>query len=198
MYTLGSLAPREQYVALWQELKRGVESAKHPFHTLTLATVRHQDGAVMPIQRTVVLRDANSQERTVFIHSDRRSPKIADLRENAAVSLLFYDAVGRWQLVLAGVAAVHDHDSVADDRWITVAERSRACYRTPHAPSSILDEGSRTTGNSAVVNFGGREAFSVISVQIHTLEALFLDHAGHLRRRWNCAAGDPIAVDLAP
>jgi hypothetical protein len=134
----------------------------------------------------------------VFVHSDRRSPKVADLRENPAVSLLFYDADGRWQLLLDGAAVVHDHDALADDRWLTVAERSRECYRSLHAPSSILDEGSQTTRNSAVVNSGGREAFSVISVQIHTLEVLFLDHAGHLRRRWNCTAGDPAAVDLAP
>lgn len=122
---------------LWDQLAAGVAEGPHPFHTASLATVGAHSGASVAAEvRTVVLRYADRERWRVDLHTDLRSPKVAEIRANPAVSLLCYDAPGKRQLRLKGRATVHNRDDLTAERWGTVRSQSRLCYRTPVAPSS--------------------------------------------------------------
>ncbi|HKK48041.1 MAG TPA: pyridoxamine 5'-phosphate oxidase family protein, partial [Alkalispirochaeta sp.] len=122
---------------IWDELEAGVAQGPHPFHTAALATVGTHSGTPVAAEvRTVVLRYVDREGWRVDLHTDLRSPKVAEIRANPAVSLLFYDAPGKRQLRAKGRATIHTQDDLTAARWETMRSQSRECYRAPGAPSS--------------------------------------------------------------
>lgn len=51
------------------------------------------------------------------LHTDLRSPKVAEIRANPAVSLLFYDVPGKRQLRAKGRGVIHNQDGLTVERW---------------------------------------------------------------------------------
>ena len=94
--------------SLW--LHDGVSSSNHPFRLLTVATIGVDD---LPNARLVVLRNFVQSTRTLEFHTDVRSPKVAQLRRNPHVCLLFYDPVVRFQLRIAATAQLYNNDDTA-------------------------------------------------------------------------------------
>lgn len=131
-------SPEDQELSeLWDQLTAGVAEGPHPFHTASLATVGTHSGASVAAEvRTVVLRYVDRKRWRVDLHTDLRSPKVAEIRANPAVSLLLYDAPGKRQLRVKGRATIHNQDDLTAERWETVRSQSRLCYRTPVAPGS--------------------------------------------------------------
>ena len=70
-------------------ISSGVDDAKSYFHTPTVCTFEGQDISA----RTVVLRDFNEQERVLRFHTDQRSPKISQIKENNNATVHAYDPV---------------------------------------------------------------------------------------------------------
>lgn len=190
---------------IWDELEAGVAEGPHPFHTAALATVgAHSGTPVAGEVRTVVLRYVDREGWRVDLHTDLRSPKVAELEANPAVSLLCYDAPGKRQLRLKGRAAIHNQDDLTAARWETVRSQSRECYRAPGAPSSpvademagaaagaVADAVAHAVAGAAAGATGtllpeaaGYAHFCVVSVTITELEVLDLNHRSHTRRRW--------------
>ena len=87
------LAPEEDInlkadlAAMWSLLVRASDDPGDPFRTPALATI----GNAGPSVRTVVLRDVIAGLGRLVCYSDRRSPKIADLRQNPRAEWLFYN-----------------------------------------------------------------------------------------------------------
>ena len=71
----------------WTRLHQSAEVRDAGFRMAQLATVGSK-GA--PKVRTIVLRGASSSDRLVRFHTDSRSPKVAEMTANAAVSLVAY------------------------------------------------------------------------------------------------------------
>lgn len=67
---------------------RGVADRRRPFRTPTLATTNPTG---RPSLRTVVLRGFNPATRCITIHTDRRSPKIHEIRQTPQMALHVYD-----------------------------------------------------------------------------------------------------------
>jgi general stress protein 26 len=173
-------------------LARGVADRRSPMHTPSLATIA-RDGA--PSVRTVVLRAVDPAARAVFIHTDRRSPKVAELAADPRAMLQAYDAPARMQIRLAGHATLHHDDAIADAAWAASRETSRMTYATGHPPGTPLPEPPAAPRDAEA----GRAHFAVVALHVHTLDCLVLEGAGHRRARFTWGAvGTPAATWLAP
>lgn len=181
--------------AAWDALCRGAADRRSAFHTPVAATRGLDD---QPQARTVVLRAADSSARTLRFHTDRRSPKYAELERDARIQLLFYDAAAKLQIRAPGRAVLHTAGDLADRAWAQSRPFSRACYAQHAAPGSST--GSPLAAPVQEDPEDGRSVFVAVEVRLNALEWLWLDHAGHRRARhgWNDAGESIVATWLAP
>jgi len=168
----------------WTLLEAGGRSFRAPFHSGQIASI----GADGPNVRTVILRGADAAGRRIWCHSDRRSPKFAELAADPRVAWTLYDEGSRLQFRAWGHARLHHDDAVAEERWATTVLNSRRVYQVLDAPGSTsplptagtppeLDDGRWTIDFSE----RGRAHFAVVETVVQRLEALYLHHAGHRR-----------------
>ncbi len=176
----------------FQALARGVTDRSSPFHTPALASIAC-DGA--PALRTVILRGFDPALRRLRIHTDSRSPKVAELRADPRAALHGHDPVARMQIRLAGRVSLHDDDALADEAWITSRESSRMTYSAAHAPGVPLPVPSAAPDDPGA----GRPRFVALVMTIATLDWLLLDPAGHRRARFTWDETDTMSATwIAP
>lgn len=176
----------------WSRLGTGATKSKSPFHTPCVATLA--DGEVN--LRTVVLRKSLPNERELSFHTDIRSPKWNELLINASISALFYDAAERIQLRVKGKAVLHHTDDMTAKAWQKTSLSSRKCYLTHHNPSSFTN--SSTSGLTEDIekeNFSIEESevgysnFGIVSIQVQSIDWLWLNHSGHRRAYFDYSNG---------
>jgi pyridoxine/pyridoxamine 5'-phosphate oxidase len=73
-----------------------VQSRKNGFRTMCVGTVDVKAAAL----RIVVNRKVDEVHKTIYFHTDNRSRKYIDLIKDNRISLLFYDARQRVQIVV--------------------------------------------------------------------------------------------------
>lgn len=136
--------------------------------------------------RIVINRKVNELEKTIYFHTDNRSRKFEDLAKNNRVTLLFYDARQRVQIVVKAFAVVHTADLLAIDRWKATSPQARLGYMTIEAPNTKhenptlgydkqFSEIKPTESQSNIY----QKNFSVIACQVYELEFLYLDYLGN-------------------
>ena len=189
--------------AAWAAAEAGVRESRHGWHQASIAS-NGRDG--LPEVRTVVLRSADSEARTLGFHTDARSGKIDQFENDGRVGVLLYDRDLRIQLRAQGTATVHRDDAAADAAWAASSLSSRRCYLAPHAPSAVLPEFSPNLPGDLLhqipdqaTSEAGREHFALVRCRLDVLEWLHLRHDGHVRARfqWD-AAGNRTDCWLAP
>ena len=123
---------------IWQELERASRDRHHEWRTPVLASI---DLVQQPSARTVVLREVNLQEKCFEIYSDRRSPKIAELKQHPGALLHFWSKRLQWQLRVAVKVHVLESGPDVESRWdrlkLTAAARD---YLSPHPPGSLMEK----------------------------------------------------------
>jgi hypothetical protein len=169
--------PEEALADAFRLLSRGVADRRSAFHTPPLAT-RGLDGA--PSLRTVVLRGFDPATRVLRIHTDRRSPKAAEILADPRAALHAYDAGAQVQMRLAGRAMLHLDDATADAAWDSSREMSRVTYATADAPGTPVAAPPAAPHDPVA----GRANFAVSLLRIVTLDWLLLAAAGHRRARF--------------
>lgn len=154
----------------WHRLVRGVHdrhaAARHP----TLATVS-ADG--LPQLRTVVLRHADPVTASVHLHTNRYSPKVAELLAAPVAALHVWDARARLQLRLQAQVGVASGE-VVDEAWARVPVGSRSVYCRSAVPGQPIPDAL------AYLQEPDPDAFSVITLRLDQLDVL---HLGPLHRR---------------
>jgi 3-hydroxyisobutyrate dehydrogenase len=169
---------------IWVRLVTGAVKSRNPFHTPCVATMDKGEVSL----RTVVLRKALAKERELRFHTDIRSPKWKELTLNPSISVLFYDAGDRIQLRVKGKAVLHYKNDLTAEAWKNTSSSSRRCYLTLHSPSSFAE--IPTSGLSEEIeqeNFTlaesemGYSNFGIVSIQVQSIDWLWLNHAGHRR-----------------
>ena len=168
---------------VWSVLQNATASRKHPFHTPAIANV----SSGIPSARTVVLRHADPEERTLTFHTDTRSQKIIDLERDPQLQWLFYDPHAGTQLGITTVATVHKDDDIANQAWADSPLFSRRCYLSRYAPGAPLDapesgipvefESRRPTESETA---SARPNFAVVRCRALTLHWLLLRATGNL------------------
>jgi pyridoxamine 5'-phosphate oxidase len=162
----------------WGLIGRGVADRKCAFHTPAVATAG-LDGR--PRLRTVVLRGADGTGRWVQFHTDRRSAKYGELGRDPRLSMLFYDAGWKVQIRLEGTANLLDGDAAGADAWAKTRAMSRICYAQAAAPGSPVADPAAATIASTDGDSFGIENFIAVRIAVHSLDWLYLAHAGHRR-----------------
>lgn len=183
--TCGMTAAPEDLDTIWTDLWAGLSAAKSDrraaWHTPVIGTA---DGDL----RVMVLRHVDVATATLRFHTDVRSPKVALIGAQPAVSLLFYDASARLQLRCGGIGRVAVEGAEADAAWAASSAASRRCYLAPVAPSSAAD--AATSGLLAefesrlptlAESEAGRVNFAILTVALERIDWLHLAHDGHRR-----------------
>jgi len=168
----------------WTQLVNGAIKSRSPFHTPCVATLNN--GAVSI--RTVVLRKALPLLKELRFHTDIRSNKWKELQITDSISALFYDASTRIQIRVKGKAVLHFNDTMTSEAWQKTNLSSRRCYLTKSNPSSFssiptsgLSEEIEQENFTLVESEVGAQNFGIVSIQVESLEWLWLNHAGHRR-----------------
>ncbi len=168
----------------WIQLVNGTIKSRSPFHTPCVATLHNGEVSI----RTVVLRKAIPLTKELRFHTNKRSNKWKELQDNDSISALFYDPSTRVQIRVKGKATLHFNDEMTSEAWQKTTLSSRRCYLSLASPSSF--SATPTSGLSYEIEHEkftlaqsevGAQNFGIVSIQVESIEWLWLNHAGHRR-----------------
>ena len=170
---------------IWEVVEQGAQDPAHPYHRPTFGTV----GTNGPNLRTVILRQVDTQERSLIFHSDSRAQKIKEIQHNSRVTWHFWSSDSNEQLRLMGEASLHFDDHLANEVWQSSQPKSLQIYVKPIAPNTEVDEpqsGLPPEVESAKLSHhyeveGGRMYFAVVRTRIDEIDFLHLGKDGHYR-----------------
>lgn len=156
---------------IWTELQRATLDRHHEWRTPILASV---DALGAPQARTVVLRGADARAAQLVFYTDRRSPKVAELRATPAAALVLWSTRLSWQLRVSATAQVHTEGPGVDAAWARVSVSAAAGdYLSAQAPGAALDDA--TTAPPAAHHL------AVVTLQVVDMDWLELSREGHRR-----------------
>ena len=169
----------------WARLLAGARSGGDPFHQGVLATASSEG----PQARYAVLRAVDPTGGGVAFHTDRRSPKCAQLAADPRVAWCFF---GHGEQVrLAGTVVLHHDDAEAEAAWSASRRSSRQNYAGLNTPGTRVDqpgEGGPPGLDAPPTDAAGlalaRGHFALARVTVQSLDWLSLSARGHVRARF--------------
>ena len=162
----------------------GVENSKSMFHTPVLSSFVEKTIST----RTVVLREFDSKNRTLRFHTDSRSGKIEELKENSISSVHGYDPDLKVQIRLKGKTLLHIDNEISKKAWAESREMSKMCYSVKDSPGNKISSPEPFDLVKEEIDIElGYNNFAVLHFSYDSLEFLFLKGAGHRRSLfdWN-------------
>ena len=156
----------------------GVNNSKSLFHTPVLSTFINNTIST----RTVVLREFNAKKRILRFHTDSRSGKIEELKENSISSIHGYDPDLKVQIRLKGKTSIHIDDEISKKAWTQSREMSKMGYSVKDSPGKKISSPEPFDLVKEEINLElGYGNFAVLLFYYDSLEFLFLKGAGHRR-----------------
>lgn len=169
----------------WAQLEVAVARPEHGFHWPVASSV---DAAGEPAARVVVLRRCDRSVGELVFHTDRRSPKVAQLSARPEIAFTFHDSATRLQIRAQAIAEIVTGGAVFDAAWNSVGLGSRRCYLAPAPPSSRSDtvspnlpEHLRGATPQAEEVEHGRPNFAVVVGHVRRFDVLRVQRQGHVR-----------------
>lgn len=159
---------------LFGYLRRATADARSPFRQPVLTTV---DAGGAPHSRMLVLREIDAQQHLIFF-TDARTPKVAQLRQNPAAALLFWDPRKRVQLSMQ--VEVH----LVEDEARLVRYRDRVKGRAQQSYTTVLTPGTpvqKPEDADACTDFETGNHFMALECRPVSLTVLQLSGERHLR-----------------
>ncbi|WP_339906166.1 pyridoxamine 5'-phosphate oxidase family protein [uncultured Cyclobacterium sp.] len=156
-----------------KELQLASKEVQHPFRFVNFCT----SAGNQPDSRYVVLREVTEELQLLF-YTDSRSKKIAQIRENPNVSLLFYHPSARCQVKIKGIATILAQKEANEGYWENIPPEAQKAYQSKWPPKTEVETSEK--GMMLDVKYNN-DYFSVIKVVTYELECLQLDSKGHLR-----------------
>jgi len=164
------------------KLKRAVKKRNDDLHLLNLVTVNNKNE---PNTRNVVLRDFSIENLTVRFHTDKRSSKIEDIRDNKAICLIGYDKKAKLQIRMDADAYTIKDEKILMDIWKKMYPMSRECYRISKSPGDRIESLNEIRfEEDDESNLIGFDNFVAIQCDIKSLEILYLSSLGHIRAKY--------------
>lgn len=175
---------------IWKTLVRATVDKKHPWRVVGFSTA----GSQGPQVRSVILRGVDTATHSLMFYTDRRSQKMTDIACDPRVALLFWNPRSNAQLRVCGIAAVETSELIVNSLWERVPEYARKDYATLSAPGTVL------SGDESACDLEtARRNFTLLKVQVHTMELLQLNRDGHLRTGFQIHSnGQWVAHGLVP
>ncbi len=165
----------------------GTKDRRSAAHTPVVASV---DAAGRPSQRVMILRAVDWPQRLLRFHTDLRSAKTSEMDE-AAASVLIYDADAKIQLRLSGHGRIESVSGAAEAAWEGSTLFARRCYMAEAAPGQAIAHPSsglphwiegKQPSDAEIAPARGN--FAILLIQFDMIEWLFLANQGHRRTRW--------------
>jgi pyridoxamine 5'-phosphate oxidase len=158
--------------AVWRELLLACRDKAHAWRTPALATSSTEGGQA----RTVVLREADDVTQTLFVFTDARASKVAELQQQPRATLLMWSPALSWQLRLRVQVDVHTDGLAVTSRWARLQHSPAAQdYLAPQPPGApALASPTPHAGEQ-------RHFFAVLSARVLALDWLELHPQGHRR-----------------
>lgn len=161
-----------------QQLIDGVKNRNNPYHYITVASINEKS----PEIRMVVNRAVDFEKRLINFHTDYRSPKINQLKQNPNVALLFYNIETKMQLRIKAIANIHYKDEVSKEKWSKTRNFSKLCYMHQLSPGSeVIGDFEKNKALDNGTNEEGYENFAVISCKFNSIDCMILGHENHRR-----------------
>lgn len=167
----------------WKKLVNGSVKKKNGFRTMCVGTISENNDSSL---RIVVNRKVDEEQKIIFFHTDNRSRKFVDLQKDNRISLLFYDARQRIQIMIKARATLYTDSFLTIDRWKATSLQARLGYMTVQAPNTksnqpTLGYEERFSENkpTEIESNLYQKNFSVIACQVDELEFLYLDYLGN-------------------
>ena len=184
-----STSSKENTHQIFEDIKsnltRGVKDRKHAFHNPVFCNV-DQDGGVD--SRVVVLRKFDPINMILNFHTDYRSPKVSNLKQNNKSMLVFYDHKLKIQMRIKTTSIINYQNEIAKEMWDKTKLLSRKCYLTSKDPSSLTtlpEDGipEHLIGKEPEFEESekGYKNFTVIENKINEIDWLYLEISGHRR-----------------
>jgi 3-hydroxyisobutyrate dehydrogenase len=146
--------------------------------------------------RVVVLRKADKINQIVQFHTDIRSDKIKNLKNNKNAAMIFYDKVEKIQIRVKVNCIINHNNKVTKESWLQTQHISRKCYlvgsgpgtKSP-APTSGLKPELENFEFTKEQSEEGYKNFTVIQCKVKSIEWLYLAAKGHRRAIINYDSG---------
>ena len=186
---------------IFNQISDAVKDRKNDFHTFFFSNIDNGDVQ----SRCVILRNFDLNSKTIFFHSDKRSPKIISLKNNPRSFCLFYNKSIKTQLRIKTSSYIHMSGDILEKSWAKTKLSSRKCYMSKYKPSqkiSNIDDGipSHLKGKTPTLieSEEGKKNFVVIENKIIWIDWLLLDSKGHQRKKFYLNKNNKKEIWLAP
>ncbi|MBL8349973.1 MAG: pyridoxamine 5'-phosphate oxidase family protein [Burkholderiaceae bacterium] len=162
--------------ACWQELAKVARDKSHGWRVMALATLAGDRADL----RSVVIREVDVEGRSLLFFTDARSPKVAQIRQQSAGTLLAWcDRLG-WQLRLRVQLEVETSGLTVSSRWARLKMTPAAHdYLSPLPPGTPVDRYQPERGS--------REFFAVVHARVQAIDWMELHAEGHRRAMFDSA-----------
>jgi len=164
---------KEVWSTIKNQLQLGASDPKHPFHFVNLCTLNEDQ----PDSRYVVLREVDASLQ-LFIYTDSRSEKVAQIDKNIHVSLLFYHPEDRCQVKINGKAYLNSNITIQEKHWNNIPVDAQKSYHSVLAPKTAVAQPEDGWEQESHL---GSKNFTVLTIVPDQIECLQLDKGGHLR-----------------
>ena len=154
------------------KIRTAIEGRDDDLHILNLVTIDEKN---IPNTRNVVIRNFSEENLTIRFHTDKRSSKISEIKNNNKISLLGYERKDKLQIRFDAEATILDSDEFLLDIWKSMYPMSRECYRVIESPGSkikSLEDIKFEEEDDQGLN--GFENFVAVSCDIQSIEVCLL------------------------
>ena len=184
-----STSSKENTSEIFEDIKknltRAVKDRKHNFHTPVFCNVT-KNGTIE--SRVVVLRKFDPLKMLLNFHTDFRSPKATDLKNNNNSLFVFYDHKLKIQMRIRTKSSLNNQNEIAKQMWEKTRLLSRKCYLTLKDPSSLtsfpedgIPQHLISKEPDPKESEKGFKNFTVVENKIFEIDWLYLEISGHRR-----------------
>ena len=165
-------------------LKDGVKNRGSMFHTPVISSFNEKEIS----SRVMVLRDHIASKRVIRFHSDFRSDKVRELKDNKTISVIGYDPNLKTQIRITGKATINHMNKSSKKAWEESQAISEKCYSVKDGSSTQMHKPELYDFHMKDISVeDGYENFCTIEIYYESLEFLYLQRQGHRRCKfkWN-------------
>lgn len=174
----------------WARQIAAVDHPGSPWRTGVLATAGPQG----PNARTVVLRAVGASPPSLTFHTDRRTPKMAELDADPSLCWVVWDPSTRLQLRAWARAGIDVSPPGREAVWSALHPGQRKAYLTAQAPGLSMPrpEPDRLDGDSGPMHL------AILRCAVDRVDVLWLARGDHVRARGEWVDGDWAATWVTP